>query len=423
MFTTEPAAALELCRALGKEDHLVETVPTPDRAFVAGPSGMHPVPKGLSLMLPSDLESIVASPLLDDLATKRFLAERDVPPRDWSRDESLESFAIRRFGKAAFEQLIQPLVGGIYTADPKKLSMHSTMARFVEMEQQHGSLIAAAENVNRSRHDRINERESSGARYSLFRAPRNGMGELVKWIETALASAANVEIQTDCCANSIEKTSRGWQIETNANGASKQRLVDSVVLATSAKQTSKLLNGVDSLLTQELSTISAASSAIVVLGLHKSDLAASNFAGYGVIVPSVLNRKVIATSFSSNKFEGRAPADRVLVRCFMGGATQRELVDLDDQSLIKIALDELSLTVGFARESQLTPEIVRVFRWHDCMPQYHLGHLDRVDEIEALVARHSQLELAGNSYRGVGVPACIKSGVDAIDRLLKKLPR
>lgn len=409
MFTSDPPAAMDLCRQLGKSDELIQTKPTPDRAFVATNDSIHPVPRGLSLMLPNDLEAVMASPLLDHTAKQRFAAERDVPKSEWASDESLESFAVRRFGQSAFDNLIQPLVGGIYTADPQKLSMQATMSRFVDMEKQHGSLIRAAE----SNQSKSVESEASGARYGLFRAPRHGIGQLVSWLQDALV---DVEIRTACPAQTISKTGASWLIETGRSGSQKNESIcaDGVVLATPASVSSQLLSSIDDSLKQKLAAIKSASSAIIVFGVDQSQIT-RGFRGYGIIVPSTLNRKVIATSFSSNKFSGRAPNGKQLIRCFIGGALQSELVDLDDKQLVQLATDELARTVGFNG----VPELTRVFRWRNCMPQYHLGHLDLIAEIETLAARHSGLELAGNSYRGVGIPACIQSGTDAIERIVK----
>ena len=189
------------------------------------------------------------------------------------------------------------------------------------------------------------------------------------------------------------------------------------MLATPARVSAHLLRSVDDSLGQALSTIEAASSAIVVLGIDQSQLS-KTFDGYGIIVPSILNRNVIATSFSSNKFSGRAPEGKHLIRCFIGGAMQSDLVDLTDEQLVDIATGELNATLGFSG----SPEMSRVYRWRNAMPQYHLGHLDRVDDIDSMVATHPGLELAGNSYRGVGIPACIKSGTDAIDRIMETFP-
>ncbi len=407
MFTTDPESAIRICEDLGKTDELLQTIPIDDRAYVATDETIHPVPRGLSLMLPSDLDSILASPLLSEAAKERFLAEEQIPASDWSHDESLFSFATRRFGREVYETLIQPLVGGIYTADPAKLSMQATMARFVAMEKQHGSLIQAG----RIAKGKAIQREASGARYGMFRAPQQGIGELIRWI---MESLPKVDFQNNSNVKTVAKTKSSWQITTidSRSGQSQQIETDGLILTTSAKISGRLLQLVDGELAKDLGKIEAASSAVVILGIDREQLG-QDFSGYGIIVPSILNRDVIATSFGSNKFEGRAPDGKVLIRCFIGGALRRELVDLDDEKLIAIATEELQRTVGFHGK----PDLTRVIRWRNCMPQYHLGHRELVDGIEELIVNHQGLELAGNSYRGVGIPACIESGARAVERL------
>ncbi len=408
MFTTDPKSAIQICEHLGKTDELLQTIPIDDRAYVATDDTIHPVPRGLSLMLPSDLDSILATPLLSAAAKERFQAEEQIAPNDWIQDESLLSFATRRFGREVYETLIQPLVGGIYTADPEKLSMQATMARFVAMEKLHGSLIQAG----RVAKGKAIQREASGARYGMFRAPKQGISELIRWI---MESLPKVDFQINSNVESVAKVGAGWQITTGGSDSKPAQKLETegLVLATSAKISGRLLHSVDRELAEDLAKIEAASSAVVILGIDREQLG-QEFSGYGIIVPSVLNRDVIATSFGSNKFEGRAPDGKVLIRCFIGGALRRELVDLDDKQLIEMAIEELRLTVGF----QGKPELNRVIRWRNCMPQYHMGHRDLVDGIEELTANHQGLELAGNSYRGVGIPACIESGAKAVERLI-----
>jgi oxygen-dependent protoporphyrinogen oxidase len=359
-------------------------------------------------MSPGDLNAVLDSPLLSEEAKQRFVDEQTVPASDWAHDESLESFAIRRFGRPAFERLIQPLVSGIYTADPAKLSMKATMARFVDMELGHGSLIRAAANLQKE----STEKETSGARYGLFRAPRLGIGQLVQWLSGALT---DVDIRTDCQVNSISKAKSAWTIQfKDDRGSVQPLLVNGVVMATPAQAAARLIGGFDSELSTCLASIEAASAAIVVLGIDQAQLE-SRFAGYGIIVPTYLGRKIIACSFTSNKFAGRAPDGKLLVRCFIGGALQSDLVELDDEELVRISTEELTRMLGFHG----APELARVYRWRNCMPQYHLGHLDRIQKIDSLADSHAGLELAGNSYRGVGIPACIQSGFEAVDRLIR----
>jgi len=165
----------------------------------------------------------------------------------------------------------------------------------------------------------------------------------------------------------------------------------------------------------QLQTIKAASSAVVVMGIDSADIKETEFSAYGIIVPHILNRNVIAVSFASNKFAHRAPQGKRLVRVFIGGALQGQLVDQSDEELHAMAIEELDRLVGYAGQ----PHFIRVHRWRNSMPQYTLGHEQRVDSIESLVVDLPGIELAGKSYRGVGIPACIHSGRAAARRLLK----
>ena len=299
MFSVEPSTALDLVRRLGREDQLLTTTPTKDRAYVATTDGIQPLPQGFSLMLPADVDTVLASPILSASGKQRFLQEQQLPPRDCSIDESLESFAVGRFGREVFERLIQPLAGGIYTADPKTLSMRATMQRFIDMEQQFGSLIAAGKAKAKKESASA---ETSGARYRLFRAPKGGMGCFVDWMIDAVERA---DLQTNQTVTSIEQNGLGWRVNT-AEGLID---ADAVVVATGAAVAGRLLGKLDSMLTDSLQSITAASSAIVVLGLDRNQFQSSlgkDFGGYGIICPHVLGRRAIACSFSSNKFSNRA---------------------------------------------------------------------------------------------------------------------
>ena len=421
MFTTEPPAALEFCRQLGQADDLISTLPISQRAFIATPTGLCPVPNGFSLMLPTDLEAVAGSELLDADGRSRFLAERTVPQRRDETDESLHAFAVRRFGQQVFDRLIQPLVSGIYTADPRRLSMRAALSRFVELEKKYGSLIAAAEAQrnqldHRSDLSDHSDQSASGARYDLFRAPRFGMGQLIDWIVKDLSA---VEIQTHSVVNNLVRTERGWRLRWSDSRpfpapASPQQFqdFDGVIVAGSAMSAGKLCCDVDPGLEAELTKIEAASCAVVVLGFERRQLQRP-FDGYGIVVPSYLNRPLIAASFSSNKFAGRAPHDRVLIRCFIGGALQADLVELPDEQLLRITLSELESWC----QINGTPELSRIYRWRAMMPQYHIGHPERVARIKLAIEQLPGLEFTGNSYNGVGIPVCIAEGRLAAQRM------
>ena len=401
MFVTQPPAAMKLCRDLGIEGDLLQTQPVDDRAFIGLGKKMYPVPKGLSMMVPTLSQPILESELLTDEGKTRFLAEDKIEAASSTADESLKSFAVRRFGIEAYEKIIQPMVSGIYTADPDKLSMQATMQRFVDMEYEHGSLIAAMEK-NRDEDDR----QASGARYGMFRAPAGGMESLIESLTTALPQ---VEFKTNTLVSSVAPKHNpargvGWTVD--------KEFFNGVVLAAPAAAAATMVVETDPKLANALSGISTASSAIVVLGVSRADLK-KDFRGYSIIYPHVDDGQVIALSFSSNKFARRCNDEQVLIRCFIGGAMQSELVDLKDDQLLEIAIDQLNTSVGIKGD----PIFTDVYRWKQCMPQYHLGHHDRVKEIEELVKLQRGLEIAGNSYWGVGIPACVASGKAAAERL------
>ena len=407
MFTSQPAAALELCRDLGMEDQLLTTATPKHKAYVGMKENVVPVPAGFSLMVPANAEAIRDWPLLSETGKQRLLDETGVPARQLDDDEDFQSFAIRRFGQEAFDVLIQPLVSGIYSADPKKLSMNATMKRFVDMEQEHGSLIKA-----------VNERASSsdanasGARYNLFRTPKFGFSSLVNRLVESLRGFDAIEIRTNANVQSVRQISPGkWVTKTESGDVES----DAIIVSAPAQPAAAILSDFDSL-SSELSGIVSTSCAVVAMGIDRSELP-EDFEGFGIIYPHVDGGSMIAISFASNKYPDRAPAGKLLLRFFIGGALHEELVDRDDETLVNLALDQFEMSLG----CRPTPEFRKVIRWKKTMPQYHVGHLERVSRIESLVEALPGLELAGKSYRGVGIPACIESGFLAATRICESL--
>ncbi|MCH2181510.1 MAG: protoporphyrinogen oxidase [Mariniblastus sp.] len=408
MFTNESGIMLDLCRQLGAESELIETRPIGRRAYVARGDQLYPVPTGFSLMLPGRPDAILDSEILDAAGRWRLLAERWVPRQTGDSDESLQSFAVRRFGQQAFDRLIQPLISGIYSADPDKLSMRASLGRFVDMERDHGSLIRAAQSGRQA--GSVDE-ESSGARYQMFLAMRNGMQSLVERMRNHLA---RTEIILNCSVNSLAPATDGtWHIETDQERADRWTSFDGLVLATRATVTGKILERLDPNLSRQLSTVETASMAIVVMGVDVQQIPRAPRC-FGFVVPEIENRNLVACSFASNKFSGRAPEGKVLLRCFIGGSLHADRVAQDDHQLIEMARKDLADLVGLQGE----PDFQQVIRWRNCMPQYHVGHVDRVGAMQQAMRAHPGLEMAGNSYAGVGIPVCVASGQQAADRLL-----
>ncbi|MEC9093700.1 MAG: protoporphyrinogen oxidase [Planctomycetota bacterium] len=410
MFTSHHKAALNLCDRIGFTDQLVGTNPKNQRAFIAQGSNLVPVPRGLNLMTPSDLASIQTTPLLSDEGKKRFLQEEIIPPKPRTDDESLESFAVRRFGVEAYEKLIQPLVGGIYTADPKKLSLQSTLNQYLEMESHHGSIIAAAKSQQQRSTENENREngslQTSGARYNLFLAPKAGMSSLIEAVRQRMTYTS---ILLGNRVNTVKQRHSAWQLQLE-NGT--QADYSAVILTCPAKQAADLIGHQFQDLAAQLGSITYASSAIVIHGFEKKQIN-HPLDGFGFVVPLVENRNILASSFSSVKFPGRANDQNVLLRTFVGGGCQPELLDRSNPEIAQLVQDELQDLLG----TRGTPKYETIIRWNHSMPQYHVGHLDWVRQLESDLEAIEGLEVAGKSYRGVGIPACVESGELAAARI------
>jgi protoporphyrinogen/coproporphyrinogen III oxidase len=432
MFITEPSWAVDLCRRIGLADELIATNDRHRQAFVVCRSRLEPVPEGFTLLQPGRARPILKSPLLSWRGKLRLGMEYFVPRRRAHKDanptsqktnansasstttiddESLASFARRRLGREAYERLVQPLVSGIYTADPERLSLAATLPRFLEMEQEYRSLIRAAWEQRKAR-PRMKaaprKREEAGIRYGVFMAPRRGMQSLVDALATRL-TAGDIRLRT--AVTRVQRSPDGrWQVITA--GTTPPESFDALIVAAPAPIAAELLANVDRELTRELRHIEYAGSAVVCTAYPRSQIE-HRLDGFGFVVPAVERRRIIATSFASVKFAGRAPDERVLFRVFIGGALQPELLKLSDDQLLRLVHDELVELLGARGQ----PDFAIVARWSGVMPQYHVGHLDRVARIESRVEKLPGLQLAGNAYHGVGIPHCIHSGERAVEQL------
>ena len=428
-FLTSRPGGVELCKRLGLAEQLLPTDETRRRAHVVRDGRLLPIPAGFYLMSPRRLGPILASPILSIRGKLRLLAEPLIPPRGklsaeagtggWglgTGDESVASFARRRLGREVFERLVQPLVAGIYTADSEQLSMAATMPDFLAYERQFGSLLRA---TVRMRHPegtrefgmRNGEEAASGARYGLFVAPKQGMRSIVAALAQRLPGAA---VRLNTPVHGIQRTEGDqWLVEFDAKRQSER--FDGVILSLPAYAVARALRRFDAHLSAELDGISYAGCVVVSCAFH-GDQIAHPLDSFGFVVPQIEGRRIVAGSFASNKFPGRAPDSDVLIRTFVGGSLQPELMDLTDDELRRLVLDELAELLTITG----TPRFTDIARWPQSMPQYHVGHLARVERIERLAERWPGLALAGNAYRGVGIPQCISSGEAAAERIAAK---
>jgi len=401
-FLTEKPWALALCRRLGIEDRLIRTRDEDRRTFVVHAGRLHPLPEGFLLLAPTRMWPLAASRLFTWRGKLRMACDL-LLPRGGSAggDESLASFVTRRLGREALERVAQPLVGGIYTADATRLSLAATMPRFLEMERRDRSLILAMRRQARA----AAARAESGARWSLFVSFAAGMQTLVDALASRLPEGA---VRLGARVVAIEPAPAGrWLVRLAAGGEVE---ATGVVLATPAFVAAELLRPLDASVAAALDAIPYASSVTVTLAYARADLPRS-LGGFGFVVPAVEGRSLIACSYSSVKYAGRAPDDGVLLRVFCGGALAHDMASLPEAELVDAARRELAALLGI----RAAPRLVRVHRHPRAMPQYEVGHLDRVAALERGVARLGRIALAGSAYRGVGIPDCVHGGERAAD--------
>jgi oxygen-dependent protoporphyrinogen oxidase len=417
-FITNKPWALELCLRLGLESRLISTDVRYRRSLVLRNGRPHPVPDGFQLLSPVKIGSILRSSLFTWGGKLRMAADLILPGRRERTDESLAAFARRRFGREAFERLIQPMVGGIYTADPEKLSMHATMLRFVAHEAQFGSVIRGMWSEDRK--GQISRTDgASGARYGLFASLRTGMQELIDRLRDRVAEVADLRLESRVTSLTRAENGNGWRLQIESKDAPPQAIAcDAVVVALPTHAAARLLSPVDVDLGGQLGRIPYASTAIVVSG-HKLANVRDPLNAFGLVIPRTERRRILAVSFTSRKFPDRAPEGCVQLRTFVGGATQPELLGQSDEEIVRLVREELQDILGVTGE----PDFAHVARWNDSMPQYHVGHLDLVSAIEHHAAYWPTLALAGNAYHGVGLPDAIHSGEQAAERIAKAVRR
>ena len=399
-FLSEKPAALRLCDRLGATNRLVGTREEFRRTYVVHNQRLHPLPDGFLLLAPTRFWPLVTTSLFSWPGKLRMALDLVLPRGPQQTDESLAAFVTRRLGREALERVAQPLVGGIYTADPARLSLAATMPRFLEMERKHRSVISAM--WQQRRRGGQSSAPTSGARWSLFVSFDDGMQSLVDLVARQLPEGV---IRLSAPVRTLERlpTNR-WRVDGEIE-------CDALVLATPAYISADLLAAASRALSDELHAISYASSATITLAYRREDIP-HPLDGFGFVVPDIEKSSMVACTFSSLKYPGRAPAEFVLLRTFVGGILQPRIAVEDAASMLAAIRSELRALLGIHAE----PVLTRLHRHPEAMPQYDVGHLDRVARIESHLCQLGGLSVAGSAYRGVGIPDCISSGELAAER-------
>lgn len=415
-FITEKPWALALCRRLGIADRLIGTNPESRRSFVARGGRLYPVPEGFQLLAPSRLGPFFASSLFSWPGKLRMALEPFIPPRRDLADESLGGFVERRLGREALERIAQPMIAGIYGADPRALSIEATLPRFKTMEQEHGSLLRAMWRSRRRGDGAALGRGdegvgASGARYGLFVSFDRGMQMLVDALAARLPTGC-VRLGARVTALAAEPGS-GWRLTVegvpDAGGSS----YDALCLALPAHAAAALLSDLDGELAELLRAIPYAGAATVNLAYRREDVP-HPLNGFGFVVPATEKRAILGCTFCSIKYPGRAPKGHALLRAFLGDPWARAGAEgRDDAALVAAAREDLRLFLGISA----APLFTAIARYPAAMAQYAVGHRERITAIEARARRWPRLSLAGNGFYGIGIPDCVHGGEAAAEAL------
>jgi len=403
-FLTEKPWASDLCREVELGDQLIGSNDADRKTYILVKGRLVVIPDGLMFMVPTKIAPTVLSQLFSARTKLRMAREWFHPPRKADADETVASFVDRHYGPEMVDRLADPLLSGVYGGEASQLSVRAVLPRFAEMEATYGSLgramLAARTKMART---------SKAPTRPLFTSLKDGMQQMVDALVSRLPASAlhpSVPVQL------VQRQNGGWVV--SAGYASDQ--FDAVIVATPAQAAAELLGMASAELASELRRVQYSSSVTVNLGYDRS-VRASLPPGFGFLVPRSEGKRMLAATFVHNKFPHRAPEDRALLRCFAGGARNEQILRASDEEILRIVREELRQIIGLTAD----PLFTRVYRWKGAMAQYGVGHLERLQRIESLLQQLPGLALAGNAYRGIGVPDCVRSGSEAANRTLLTL--
>ncbi|MCL4249822.1 MAG: protoporphyrinogen oxidase [Anaerolineae bacterium] len=399
-FIAQKPWATQLARALGLGDELIGTNDDQRKIFVLNRGRLTPLPDGLLLIVPTRFMPFALSPLISIPGKLRMAVEPFLPPRHDDGDESLAAFVQRRLGAEILDKLAEPLMSGIYNTDPHDQSLLATFPRFRKLELEYGSLTRG---MLASRRAAVNHKLDGAKPSSMFLSFKGGMEALV----TRLVSALNGDLRLDTGVQTIERTDR--YCVTLTDGTSLE--ADLIVLTPPAPIAADLIRPLAPDAAALVDAIRYVTTGTLSLAYRASDARLPR--SFGVVIPRSENRPINAVTMSSIKFNHRAPDDYVLMRAFFGGSRSPQTVELDDATLVSVVRGELERIYGIRAE----PLFTRTYRWRQATPQYAVGHLDRVDQIER--ALPPGLFLIGSAFRGVGVPDCVHQAQEIVTKALQ----
>ena len=396
-FLTEKPWAADLCRKLGLADQLIGSNDAQRKTYILFNGKLVALPDGLMFMVPTKVMPTLMSPLFSFRTKLQMVREWFHTSKQANADETVAAFVERHYGAEMVARLADPLLSGIYGGEASQLSMRAVLPRFLEMEAMRGSLGRA---MMAARTQTV----PNSAR-PLFTSLKDGMQHMVDALVDRLSPSA---LHLSRPVQSMRPQERGWLV----SAGDESYAFDAVIVATPSHLAATLLQDASHDLASELRAIPYSSSVTVTLA-YDQNVRAMLPPGFGFLVPHSEGKRLLAATFVHNKFSDRAPADRALIRCFLGGSRDQHILHSSDEEIVRIVREELQQIISLVAE----PLFTRVYKWNAAMAQYIVGHLERVERIRHLSQDLPALALAGNGYRGIGVPDCVRSGVDAATAL------
>ena len=407
--------ATALARELGLGDQLIGTTPSNRRLYIQHKGELHTLPEGVLLTVPTQLLPFVRSRLMSWSGKGRMALDLALPRARASRDESLADFVRRRLGREALERLAEPLMGGIYAGNVEALSIRSTFPQLVEMEEKHGSLIRGSLALLASR-----GQTKGSPPPSAFFALRGGMTGLISALrDHIVAAGADVRLGARCLeitrprGGILAPPSPRYLVRVLAASGEALLPADAVLLSTPAYEAAAATQTFDPEMAGLLREIPYLSTATIALAFRRADVP-HPLDAVGVILPKAEGRRILAATFISSKWEGRAPEGTTLLRVFVGGDRDPHALDQDDDALVDLAKAELAAVL----DVRAAPLFTRVFRFERANAQPIVGHQERLRRLQRRVEQHPGLHLAGAAFHGVGIPDCVRQANEVAARIV-----
>jgi oxygen-dependent protoporphyrinogen oxidase len=360
-----------------------------------------PLPDGVMMIIPTEFWPFITSPLISWPGKLRMGLDFFIPPRTDGEDETIAEFVSRRLGSEAVDRLAEPLMSGIYNAEANRQSVLATFPRFRDVESKYGSLIRGMLAARKAR------KGAPRPKHAMFVSLKTGTRELVE----ALVAQLDVDLRLNSPVDTIRESGESYEVVLSGG----DRLhADALVMTTPAFVTANLLRNMFPGAAEKLAAIRYVSTGTLSMAFRKDEIG-HPLDGFGLVIPVSEGRQINAVTWTSTKFDHRAPVGYDLLRVFFGGSRRPEMMEKSDEEILRIAREELADLMGITA----SPVSHRLYRWMDSNPQYDSGHLGRIDSIEAELP--PGLYLAGSAYRGIGIPDCVHQAQQAAERVVPRI--